>query len=347
MSLVTIIAEMKRFIRSYLTKIIMGALLVSLVVMTGRYYTSTSPQSFDEKAYRYLENVYAQQPAIFKFVVTNEDGTMFGNSFLIDDYLSQMNVVQQIESQTGISFSEWLESEKALELTKTSQFRGGLAGIRDTSSDVITLRVLVGQSAEENLTIAKAYANFLKDGKVPFLQNKTLLFLGDIETIEEKVDVNNATVGAVPESLNIYSQISARSFIIYGIIGVIVGAIVTTFILIAKRLGQSNIDYAFEYVWELEDTHIMSVSMSDEETMQLWQVPHHVKRVVVSEELSNSWQTQENVHYVTDIAQLFQAEMDEIVLIIQAKQTTKQWYAQQSKLARLYKVPIKLIHIVK
>ena len=357
MSLLTMIREFWRFLKDYRLKIILGSVVVALLAVAGRYYLAQTQVEETQEHYDYLANVYQQTPASLEMVATLEDGQLFTNSHIFDEYFSKPSVIQQVEDQTGIEFSQWYDSEQALELFKTGGFRGGLAAIRDSSSNVITLRFLVGQTSEENLAIAEAYADILREGDLPFLRNTEIAIITE-PVSNELIPFEMYDNLASPETLNPFASPSAPSFIVYGVAGFIAGAFLTTAAIFVLRWNKSVITYGFDYAWSMEDYHLLydrqntQGKSSLEEFLRVPQIEH---RVVLSQQpVESSLNTslinpeQTGLVFLGGIQELAEVNIqpDELVVLVQTNQTDKNWYQEQMLLAKLYAVPVKIIHFI-
>lgn len=340
MNLITIISELYRFIRDHLIKILIGTLAVATLIAGGRYYLSSQHAMQHQDAYNYLKEIYSQEPAELQFIVTTNEGELFGNSFIFDEYFSQPQWIKRIEQETGIQFGKWLESEQELGLFKTPQFRGGLAAIRNSSSDVMTLRVLVAPTAQENLTITQAIMKLVENEEVAFLNHHNVTFL-EQPMIGERLDLETNTMVATPESLSVYAGPNVRSVVLYGVLGLIAGFILTVGVLFLRQLSRSKISYGFDYAWELEHMHVLyNPALSDAQTLlEVVQTPPVQNRVVIAQNAVEGIATQSTLSQTNQ-------ELNEIVVLIQSGDTTKQWYKDQMVLSRLYRVPVKIIHIV-
>lgn len=339
MSLVTIMSELLRFLKDHLVKVFIGAIVMAIAIAGGRYYLGQQHFGAHQEAYRQLKEVYAQEPAEFQFVMTNEDGTVFSNSFVLDEYFSQPLVIDQVEKIAGVPFAQTLSNEQVLKLYKTSQYRGGLAAVRNMSSDVITFRILVAPTAEENLKIAQTYRAYLQSGEIPFLNDKKITFLNE-PSIGEKLDLETVTNVAMPESLSLYAGPNTKSLILYGALGLIAGTLLMLALLLLWQFSQQAIRYGFDYAWELDQVHILyHASTNTISLRELIQTPQKVHRLVVAQTPLNDT---ESIPQLSDAI----VEPDEIVVVIQSGTTTKEWYQSQMVLAQLYRSPVKIIHII-
>lgn len=357
MSLLTILKELWRFIKDYSLRILLGAIAVALLAVGGRYYlTNVFVEEDQEQAYHYLSEVYAQTPASLEMIVTMEDGSIYTNSHIFDEYFSNDQVIKQVEEATGIEFRQWREAEKALKLFKTGGFRGGLASIRDSSSNIFTIRFLVGKTDEENLAIAQAYSDILTSGDIPFLRNSTISII--TEPISK--DLLPAEIYeslANPQTLNPFKSPSAPMYIVYAVAGSIVGAIATIALTFFLRLSKKKITYGFDYAWSVDDYHLLyHTNHNNSSTLQEFiRVPVKENRVVLSQTSAEAIlqpvlveEDFKGLLIVNALQELVDVESnpEEIVILVHSNHTDKVWYREQAILAELYNVPVKIIHIV-
>lgn len=350
MSLVTIISELIRFLKDYALKIILSALLIGLAVASARYYFGGFETPEMEAAYQDLKQRYEQEPAEFQIILTNAEGAFFSNSFLIDEYFGQPEVVEKIEKETGIEFAGWVESENILELIKTSQFRGAMAALRDGSTELITVRVAVGKSAEENLQIAQAYQNFIVEETLPFLESYKVSLVNKAEIGEQLSELKFSNL-ATTETLEHYNRISTRSAIVFGVAGAIGGAVLTALALFLLRLFKSKIGYAFDYSWAMEDRHYIFNRTNTEheaDVVAFMSIPKRDHRYVVIQgdpEKLLPVEDQKDLIFVTKVQDI-QDDVEEIIFVIYANQTDKAWYNEQYHMAKLYDVPVKIMQLM-
>lgn len=373
MSLVTIIGELWRFFINNVVKMLIGAVVLSALFMGGKFFLDSRPvespeaeagteevediKAVQDESFNYLNQVYAQQPAEFEVVLINEEGTTFPNSYLLDEYFATPKVIRSIEEKTGINFEKWYDSEQNLGLIKTVSHRGGLAALTDSSTGIITFRFLVGQSAEENLKIAQAYADLLTSGQVPITEglNVTLVSEPKIANAENLKNPKFQEIAASPESLNALVDDSGIALSLYGVAGLIVGFILMFVVLFILQLFKRKIAYAFDYTWDFEDKHVI-YNQKNAERNGLADIvfsPQRSSRVVVSED-NAAQEILTGQSHPHQMAHLIQANklgelddrIEEIVLLIHSGQTSKDWYRHQYEMATLYDAPLKIVLIV-
>src|SRR5699024_12605399 len=101
---------------------------------------------------------------------------------------------------------------------KSRDFRGGLAAVRNTSTDEITMRVLVGQTAEENLAVAEAIYQYIVDGNVPIYENYDLTFLSTPDIGEDLTVDENMMIPTSETLSGLQPQATGDSLVIYAVL---------------------------------------------------------------------------------------------------------------------------------
>lgn len=347
MSLVTIMSEFLRFIKNNLLKIALIGLLFGILTGGARFFLGQFKTPEQSAAYEDLAVRYEQEPAEFQMVITNVEGQFYNNSYLLDEVLSLPAVVTQIEQLSGVKFAGWIENETLLELSKSSSFRGALAGLVDRSSEIITIRVAVGKTAEENLKIAQAYEQFITSGQLPFLESYNIALI-NTATIGERLPEDKYPRLATLEQLQFVNRTTPRSAIIFGIVGVIAGSILGTIALLALRLLKQKIAYVFDYAWDFEDTHfVLNGKQTTQEVLDFIQTPPMEARVTVvsDKKYQVKLNEQSNIQQVVTTLSDLAAVPQEIILLVVANQTEKAWYQHQYRLAKMYRVPVKVIQM--
>lgn len=341
MSLLTIIGELWRLLKDNIVRILLGSILVSFLVVGGRYMLGQYLYGDVQSSSQYLQEVFQQEPASFKVIVTIEDGQILSNSYVYDDYFTSPEIVDFIESQTGIEYSQTLQAEKDLDLYKTPSYRGSIAGVRDNASGVFTFRFLVGETAEENLTIAQAYQDLMESDQVAFAENHSIDITEDA-SIGEKFDIEVYDMVATPEIINKYIVDSSRPLIIYGVLGFILGFMISYALVFLLQLGKSRIQYAFEYGWDIEDYHLM-LKQDHNSLANLVQELSNQGASVYAEILDNTRVEVNPIDFLTD----YQTnDSQPNYIIVKANQTDKDWYRQTYQMAKLNHQPVTIIHII-
>ncbi|OYQ66692.1 hypothetical protein [Aerococcus sp. 1KP-2016] len=367
MSLLTIIAELWRFFINNIVKIIIGTIIVMAITIGARvllssYIENTAVESVTsetaenetltpeeiEASYELLGTVYDQEPAEFSFVAVNQEGIILGNSFILDEYLSRPDVLTELEAASGVDIASTLQAQANVGLEKTRNFRGGLAAVRNSSTDEITMRVLVGQTAEENLAVAESIYQYLQAGKVPFYENYELTFLSTPEIGEDLVLEDNPMVPTPGTLSGLQPQQTGGSLVFYGVLGAILGVILSTAILFALHFFSKKITYAYDYAWDFDDyQRLVDGDKIDADALHNWLlIPADKNRVAVAQNTANEM-IQEFASQHLPVANTISAGIDtpeEIILFIESGQTDKDWYKQQFELSKLYEARLKIVH---
>ncbi|HFI0462992.1 TPA: hypothetical protein ACGO1T_000696 [Streptococcus suis] len=336
MDLFQIMGELLRFLKDKKWGILIIALVLAGTVPTVRYLMSPYENEEQEAAYEDLNIRYQQEAASFQFIVKNEDGTLFTNSAIIDEYLSQRDVVQEIEKTTGLSFGQWIENEQLLGLNKTSQFRGGLGVIRTLSSDLMTMRVLVGKSLEENLAIAQAYYDLLSQNQVPLLGDKDVFMIHNV-TDQELLSVDQYPYLTSTAALDGFTRLTPKKGLVLGVAAFIAGLLLASIGAIFLRLRDPKIRYAFDYAWSMDDHQIVIKPHERQKLISLLQAGHDRGAIILSQT------PLQEVDSMDDYLKLRADQANEIIIHVKAGETDKSWFSHQYHMAKVIHIPIVII----
>lgn len=369
MSLTTILSEIWRFIKNNFLKIISGALIIGVLAVLGSLFlpnlieqpseeiseefTQTTPSEDAKESREYLTHIYEQEPAEFELFIQLEDGNIFGNSFIFDEYFTSPAVVEEIERESGVDYSQTLAHENNLGLYKTSRYRGSIAGIRDTSSNVLNIRVQAAETSEDNLILAETFANQILNTEIPFVENLSITIISEPE-IGEKLLEDDLEMVSSSEALGMIAPTESenRSILLYAIAGFILGLLLTATVLFIIQLFKNKIKYAFQYSWDFSDYHF--IFTTDEENKKLrdfLSAPEISTQIIVYQESSFVEQfiganpkiktTKSLSRFTTN-----STKIDEIILFVETKTTDKDWYNEQYRLAEKYDSQVTIIQAI-
>lgn len=367
MSLLTIIAELWRFIKHNIFKIIIGAVIVMALTIGARLLltnyiensameTATTQTSANaeitpeeiEASYQHLMEVYEQEPAEFSFVGTNEEGLTLGNSFIIDEYLTRPDVLAEIEEASGVDITPTLEAEENVGLQKSRSFRGGVASVRNQSTEEITIRILIGKTPEENLAVAEAIYDYIQGENIPFLSNYELVFLSEPDIGEDLVLEENPMVPTSDVLAELVPQETNTQIVLYGVIGLVLGFIIATVVLFFAHLFSKKIVYAYDYNWDLDD--YQTLVAEDKVNMQAlnnWlMIPKEKNRIALAQYTDHSFIQDFSTNQLPVANELVSSDQtpEEIIIFIESGKTDKDWYQTQFELSKLYEARVKIIH---
>lgn len=352
MSLLTLVQELWRFIKQHFKNLIVGALIGMFFVLLVRYALGIVLLNRRDDSYQYLSHIYSQEPAEFQAIISLDDGQIFTNSNIYDEYLSSTAVVKEIEDKTGLTFGRWINDERNLDLREEGSYRGALAAVRDTSSDLITFRVLVGQNKDENLKIAQAYADFLTSEQMAFKDIHDIQITHEPEVMEL---LNLDKIQNVPteKTLNLYAGMTPKNMVVFSFLGFIVGLLLAFIWAIYRMIQQPTINYAFEYSWDMDDDHLLMTNSEDisQNLLPFIRFPYIENRYILMQNNDNqmihllkdyfdSERIMEDIRDVSNKRDL----PEEVVMLIHNKKTYKRWYKEQYQLVKRMKIPVKIIH---
>jgi hypothetical protein len=369
MSLTTTLSEIWRFIKDNKVKILIGAILISVLAVIGngvlqrigeqspeqeQSTMSEVPSENLQESREYLTQIYEQEPATFEMFVQLEDGNVFSNSFIFDEYFSSPEVVEEVENQTGIEYSDTLEHEQNLGLYKSSQYRGSIAGIRNTSTNIITIRVQAGDTPEDNLTLISAFEDMLANNEVPFAEDLKITMIED-PAIGESVTEDDAEMVSSPATLGNFAPAESEgsSTLLYAIAGFIMGLLITILILFVIQLFKNKINYSFQYSWDFDDHHVLysKKSLNNERLVELLLYPKHSNRIITHQESSfvneliNNNKELGYGNFASNLT-LNADQLDEVIIFVESKLTDKKWYDEQYQIAELLDSQITVIQVL-
>lgn len=371
MSLTTILSEIWRFIKDNMIKILAGALIMSVLAVLSSLFlpnlmgqsseevtdeeqlTEMTPSEDAQASREYLTNIYEQEPAGFEVFIQLEDGNIFGNSFIFDEYFSSPAIVEEIENETGIEYSQTLAHEVNLGFYKTSQYRGSIAGIRDTSSNVITIRVQAAESSEDNLKLAEAFADKIFNNEIPFIEGLSVTSLSEPQIGETLVEDDLQMVSS-PASLGKFApaESESRSTLLYAIAGFILGLLLTAVVLFFIQLLKNKINYAFQYSWDFNDNHfIFATDKESERLKDFLLAPEMTNQIIVhqaSDFIKQLIDSNQEIKTTEALSRFTKnnKKIDEIVLFVESKVTDKKWYNEQYRLAEKYNSQLTIIQAI-
>lgn len=356
MSLTTILGEIWRFIKENILRIVIATVIFAVIsvlciqfllprfdraLMDDEADQLTISQEQYKQSTDYLADIYAVEPAEFDLFVQIGDGSTFGNSFIYDEFFSRPDIVEKVEERSGVSFNETLASEKRLNIKKDADYRGSIASIKNSSTDMMTVRIQVGQTAEENLKVAQVYQELVESNDLPFAKNLTTTIMRNTES-GEMLDEDNQMMVSSPEilsglnSVTIEGGSSTSQLGLFTVISLILGFIFVTAVLFIIQLFKKKISYAFQYSWDFKDTHVIyRPSQTDLSLENVIQYPALDKRIVV---------TQDDATTLNTLIKVSKAP-EEIVLLIKAGYTEKDWYNEQYHLAEVLGSQIKIVQV--
>lgn len=354
MSLSILLSELWRFVREHVLALLAGTLIIAILVTGAGYLhkqktaeqllNDTSQASPEEikAAADYLETAYETEPVSFRFVAMQKDGNQFMNSFVFDEYFRSKEERAKLAQKTGVDLEKWYQSECQLGIDQSSEFRGGLAGVRDMSSGVVTMRVQVGQSEEENMKVAQAMYEEIKNQTPAFAKDFDMTLL-EAPTTENFLTEDDQRLVSGPSTLSEYVGLNQRPLLVYAFLGALLGIFATAFVLFLWQWQRGKVRYAFDYSWSLPMLFFLinqKRETAEAELRQAATLPAQ-KRLILRQ-AGEPILAGEKTHTQCEA---LPEDLKELVIWIDAGQTDKAWLQQQFQVAKLWGGPLKVIHV--
>lgn len=300
-------------------------------------------------------NSNAAIPTAFEvYIENNRTGEPYTNSYILEEFFEKDQWVKWVEDRSGIEIASIIEGfrDEYPEVINGDVLKP-ISSNRDKSSHVFTVRFNFGDE-EKNLAISKAYYELLMSEQLGFLENKNIYTISEPASIQEESDIS---VSSLPE--NSSNLFSIKNIII--IIGTsFFGGILLGFIIVvAKYLVSKEIYYGFSYSWNEEDLFISLPSGDSYKNISQAILQPSSRMKVVLNELNNNEiekQLKQEIDYIelnnkpkiyfdSDVSNInYELKVDEFIIIVKRKETTKKWYNKQRELLKNY--PASFIKIV-
>lgn len=289
----------------------------------------------------------------FNFYVENDEAVQFTNYNLLKELLIAPNITKMIEEKAGAAITPSPELVVNVSL--------------DHSTFVLTLSIGTGDY-KLNKAISNAYYESFQDGSIPFFENKFAYIVSTPkihkETEEEKEAKKEGTL------IEDTTTLSPTKIGLYSVIVIIGSALLGTVISLVYSISRKEIADEFGYAIQEDDTvlnfsNLKNVSSKELLTKIGHAISHPSKKVKVL--LSEQLLEDELVHYLKqnekeqsnglgvngtqiliacDLSEIDPSvQVEEVILLIKKKKTTKKWYKVQRIQLKNYVAPVKVIQI--
>ena len=355
----TFIRELKLFFKenkktvvySIIIFFILGILLQVGVSMLGSNSSQTT-----------TNETISVKPAAFEVYLENpQTGEPYTNSYILEEFFEKEEWMNWAEENSGVEISDTVErfQEENPEITNGDLLKP-ISSNRDRSSHVFTVMFNFGNE-KENLAIAQTYYELLLSEELAFLQNKNIYTVEPPAVIDSSLltVIEEAEPSTVVSSEREESPFSIKNLTIILATSLVGGTVLGVVIAFSRSLFSKKINYGFAYSWNEEDIYVnLSNNVSDRTIAQTILQPINNSKIILNQSLSNDFENQvkEEVESITMtiLPQIsFEKDMldvnptlqvDEFIIIISRKETTKKWYNNQRELLKNY--PLALIKIV-
>lgn len=183
--------------------------------------------------------------ALFRIYVEHEDGTVFANSMIIEEYMLLPETLAEAEKTTGVEITDILDDQLESKFVKTQYDRGVMGISRHGSTNIFTFFVNVGD-ANDNLKIADFYFDYLFSDEIKMLADKNINIVSEPALYDEKSYGTSELSAKEPLELQ-SSELSFVEIIILVVAALVIGLMLSLLYVIFRNLLSKKINYAFTY----------------------------------------------------------------------------------------------------
>lgn len=354
--------EVLRFFKKYFRNILIGGLVLGLLfggVLYNRTQNNDEPAEELEIELSGEQLVNQVEPAYFQFYIVQPNGNTFTNFPVINDVFNLESVTEEALEATGINIKRIEEIVKNRNLEENtpgdSEEYNVVEVTKDDSSNVMTA-IFDSGNVYNNLSLANYYYDFLFNEELDILSENKLYSIVEPKLVEFP-DESEVSGGEGQESRDQTASFSLIGAIVNFIIGVIFSFILLSVIFLIKELFSNKLNYAFTYDrGKQENFLIYNNSINSPELINYFiGLPYSKDKIILSENkleensflednvelniIKNNYQSMLNVNNLSNI--------EEIVIIVTANETTREWYEKQFELSKMKNIRIKIIQINK
>ncbi|WP_034549670.1 hypothetical protein [Carnobacterium funditum] len=339
MEIQTLIKEVRLFLKEYMKKIIVltGVIVtIGIILQVSLYFLDSQSQDNTKNG------ITPVHTASFEIYIEQNNIGAFTNSYLIEEYLKQENVVKKIEKSTNLAILPILNEYEETHTVITTTDEDPINVFRNTSTNILTVSFGIG-TEEEDLETAEAYYSWLQENDFQFFDDKIIYYISSPESTEDFINEQENSPSIIRLIINLV-------LVVFG--GIILGIALS----LIKTLFNKKINYAFTYSWDEKDVFL---NYTDEynatKIVQSILHPYLEKKVVISEqpiseeiiETINKVQQGENILFVSELSTIDpKLEIDEVIIVIYRNETLKKWYQNQRKQLKNYpNTTIKIIQL--
>lgn len=328
--------------RSIIISMFVFALLIFGGVSALNYLSDSTKNEDSLPSFQNNEN----NPGIFRMYVEQEDGTIYINSMIIEEYMLLPEVLKQAESETGVEITDVLLEEIQENFVKTQYDRGALGLSRNGSTHIFTFTTNVG-TEEENLKVAEFYYNYILSENINMLDNKLVYIVSEPEIY------NPESFAASDIQIDVQKDNGSSSImsILMTIIGSLLASLILAILFVTvKQLLNKKINYAFSYGVADTDRLVLVDSNDTKNVLRLIKNSRQKQLLLISEfdiplELKNEI---ENIPGVLVVHHVDELDVDYDIslpyLFVESGKTNKKWYREQFKKLHLYTDMLTVIH---
>lgn len=299
-----------------------------------------------EEAYR-LEQYLKQGAYQFSMFIENEDSKSFNRSNLLEEFLTEEDVVNEIETTLGYNLEP--SAEQIIETEYNS------------ANVLMTVYFRTGD-LETSKEIANAYYTYIENDNLELFRNRTVYFLDTPEPVEQEANESIEQTNELDETESAGSNLvtSTIKIIFLVLISLVFGAIFGVIGIVVISYFSKKISSLYNYELNEKDISLNLVETQTDKTKAVLQAilypPVGQKLILVEDESSMKSQIEEWKEMITQEGQKLEVvssvtnvdprlNFEEIVLITEVGKTTKKWYREQANQLKMYHAPKKIIKV--
>lgn len=341
--------EIKRFLEENKKNIIimilvLGVLLGGIFTFLGQRIAEEEVEEEIEDSKEVFEN--DSQAAFFRFYIENPDGYAFNNSPVLDELFNMEYLYEEVLLETGTNIKKIKELAEDKEIIDFSPVK-----VRINSDSYIYTAIFETGNNQANIRLANFYYNYLFNDKISILKDHTVFSLVEPELVKKvEKDDEVKVVSSQKSKSNLVKTIGKNL-----IISLVLSAIIAIGIVILQTLFGKKLGYVFSYNAEdFDDFMLYDPQLKNKNSIQYFMnTPSSAKRLILSQaafsqedKIAMINQVDENITWSSSIETTSTSDYyDEIVLLVQANETTRNWFNKQKKLMGLHEAKTKLIQL--
>lgn len=330
--------EIKRFLKDYLKFIIIGSLLIGLAFSLSLTVFDTSSTVPPEEEIESDDDIFDNdsRAAYFRFYIRHPDGRVFNNSGTMYDLFTAPMMYEIVEDETGMDLGELKK-----EIRSGGQFEDyEPAKVTINSNSNIFTAVFETGANDNNFELAEFYHEFLMNENFDPLEGNSIYTIVEPQLVEEIEE---------PVETQLDPQTFDADLVLYIVLGLLLGVIITVIIGLIKEFFSKKLNYAFTYIPEETNNFIiLNPTTNNNKVINFFIGNERKNKVILSEDTTNIEFNGLLGDYLIESSLLHldtNKEIDEVVVLVSAGQTSRKWFKSQIDLSNLINKPIKTVQI--
>jgi len=353
--------EVIKFLKNNIVKLLIGTSIIALLFVGSSYINSNrgsqpneesteSPEDTEDVVEGEPVEFYPEsEPVNFYYFVETPDGRPFTNNLLIEQYITSPSILEEAAIETGTNLNEIVENTENTALVDYNESgETKVIGIRkNANTHLQEFHVNIGNEAD-NFAIADFFFSYIINAEFSLLEDKNLYVFQEPQTKEISLgsSLDDDSDEAVVTEDNILQDI---------IIGIILGGVATTGLLIISTLFSKKLIYSFSYSINAKDYFLLVDSKLNyqDELKQLLLNPTESNIIVVNEDKKNVLNdnlleiiANKDIKEYNSFTKINDIQsVDRLIYVINENKTTRNWYNKQRRMERSYDIPVVVLQL--